>query len=63
MTIGGFREITISGMNELLNFCLVNSFWFILSTENSELKNVLSSISGIPEENIEYAMVGLFFFS
>lgn len=61
MTIGNFREITISGKS--FSFvCLLRhrhpipiSFH---STENSELKNVLSSVSGIPEENIEYAMVG-----
>ncbi|KAJ6641819.1 Ubiquitin carboxyl-terminal hydrolase 47 [Pseudolycoriella hygida] len=39
----------------------IGGFQEITISENSELKNVLSSVSGIPEENIEYAMPsGLF---
>lgn len=59
MTIGDFSEITISGSCER-TLSGWTQFWkpIFLFTENSELKNILSSISGIPEENIEYAMVG-----
>lgn len=58
MTIGDFREITILGKSAHYASETHPKNHFRLFTENSELKNILSSISGISEENIEYAMVG-----
>lgn len=62
-TLGEFQEVVIPSKFKsfFLGCCLIDIWMclFLILGENGELCNVLSKMSGIPEENLEYTKVCL----
>lgn len=58
MTLGPFQELTVnSKLKWLRNYVSRELIIFSISTANDEMKGLIATLSGIPEENIEFTKV------